>query len=365
MRLLLELYGLEAIFIFVFILLFWTGIGLKRDFWKHVFFNLGAVFLALFIFELFLTIRALPNTVLTRDFEYFQSDSLLGYSAKDSGAYEVNVLKKFTKSEDTIYHAQYGFENGYRVTKSADSTHNYAAFLGGSFIFGEGVNDHETLPSYYSKLANEVQVFNYGFHGYGPHQVLMQLRHRVFQEEKIPKERNGYVYYLFIPPHIGRAHGRTDWDKTGPYFYLAHDSLVWGGTFYDKRIKTSIWNKLSQAIILKSRIYNLYFRTYVEGGAHEMNLIVALINEMNEIVESEGLKFRVILEYQLMTKVLVDNLTIALNKSGIEYLDTYDAIANKTLEDTSLYMEGDLHPTPRFYQLLAEYLYQETSAAGQ
>ena len=43
-------------------------------------------------------------------------------------------------------------------------------------IFGEGVNDDETLPAYFSAdLGYQANVVNLGFHDYGPHQMLRSL----------------------------------------------------------------------------------------------------------------------------------------------------------------------------------------------
>ncbi len=339
----------------IFTLFIWIGIRQKRNLWKHIFFNIGAVYLAFGFYEFFLTIRFLPNTIITRNSEYFQPDSLLGYSAVGPEPYKVTVLKRFTDSGDTIYHAQYGFENGYRKTLRTDSSDTHAYFLGGSFVFGEGVNDHETLPSFFAQLTEGVKVRNYGFHGYGPHQVLMQLRHRVFLKDSTTGKR-GYVYYVFIPPHISRAHGRTDWDKTGPYFSLEQNSLIWKGSFYDKRVNTSQWKKIIQSIVFKSRIYNLHFRAIFERSDSELQLILSLISEMKAVVDDQDLEFRLILEYQSPGKSIIENMKPALDTLGIAYFDTHDAINNKTLKNTSLYIKGDHHPTAKFNKLLATFL---------
>ncbi len=357
LRIFFEQYGLETCFLVTFVLLIWIGIRIKRDYWNHILFNLGAIFLAFGIYELSLTIRSIPDTTLTRDLEYFQPDTLLGYSAIGLENLEVNVLKMFTDSGDTIYYTQYGFEHGYRKTPKPDTVSSYALFLGGSFAFGEGVSDHETLPFYFAQIANDVQVMNYGFHGYGPHQVLMQLRHRVFKEGTMHKGKSGCVYYLFIPPHIGRAHGRTDWDKTGPYFYMDEDSLVWGGTFYDKRVKTSRWKNILQTILFKSRIYNLHLRGYIESSHGELKLILSLISAMKKEVDVHDLEFRVILDYHAVHKELVEKIKRGLDRADVLYLDTYDAIPFKKMDDPNLYIKGDLHPTPKFHLLLADYLH--------
>jgi hypothetical protein len=365
MRAFIASFGLETCLLLVFLLLVRIGMKNQSTRWKHVCYNLGAVFLAMAIYELLLTLQAFPKTTTVRDVEYFEADPLLGYRAIGPQPFDVNTLKTFTESGDTIYRVNYGFEEGYRKMSRVDTTNARALFMGGSFVFGEGVNDHETLPSYFEQLTDNILVTNYGFHGYGPHHVLMQLRHHTFLEQPISRKKSGYVYYLFIPEHIGRAHGRSEWDKIGPYFFLDGDSLALGGNFYDKKVKTSRWVNFIQTLLFNSQMYQVYFRQPYEAHSGDLDFILAMITEMNAIVAGQGLEFRVILEYHSRDQETIDVMKEALTARGVHYYDTDDAIANKTLNDPTLYIPGDLHPTSKFHRLLASYLHQQMDKEQQ
>ena len=73
----------------------------------------------------------------------------------------------------TIYDVVYSFdERGNRPSSQPSDplTHPQVVFLGGSFMFGEGLNGQETLPSQFSMAAGR-RVVNAGMHSYRCHQV--------------------------------------------------------------------------------------------------------------------------------------------------------------------------------------------------
>ena len=45
-------------------------------------------------------------------------------------------------------------------------------FFGGSFAFGFGLNDNETMPYLLQKYLKNWKIENYGINGYGVHQML-------------------------------------------------------------------------------------------------------------------------------------------------------------------------------------------------
>ena len=59
-----------------------------------------------------------------------------------------------------------------------DRKSEFVIFTGCSFVFGEGVNDNQTLPYLYGKQNPAVRCYNYGFPGYGTQQMLAVLQQR-------------------------------------------------------------------------------------------------------------------------------------------------------------------------------------------
>src|SRR5688500_11573473 len=116
-----------------------------------------------------------PEAGITTRFSvasYFIDDSDLGYSIRPG--VRTNVRK--ARGELTIYDAVYTIsEHGTRVTEGNPAGESWV-FMGCSRTIGQGVNDDETLPAYYSAGLNKsANVVNLGVHGHGPHQMLRRL----------------------------------------------------------------------------------------------------------------------------------------------------------------------------------------------
>jgi len=73
--------------------------------------------------------------------------------------------------------------DGYRLsgdnTYQEDDAHKQVpiiAFFGDSFMFGQGVEDNETVPSYVKKKKGQLKVLNAGVYGYTPHQEFITYK---------------------------------------------------------------------------------------------------------------------------------------------------------------------------------------------
>jgi hypothetical protein len=108
-------------------------------------------------------------------------------------------------------------------------------FFGDSFTFGEGVNDDEALPYLVGQQSGgQYHTYNFGFHGYGPHQMLAMLEYRL--EEKIINCKPRFAVYQAILDHLIRAAGQAAWDTHGPRYVLERDGRVtFAGHFDDVR----------------------------------------------------------------------------------------------------------------------------------
>ena len=122
---------------------------------------------------------------------FFLKDTLLGYKPKPN--IKTSSVKKY--GEQTLYSVAYSIgEDGYRITPGRNEERNkFILFFGCSFTFGEGVNDNETMPYFVSSVASTHQVYNFGFCGYGPQQMLAKLTDdKILQEVK---EKSGVLVY--------------------------------------------------------------------------------------------------------------------------------------------------------------------------
>lgn len=155
------------------------------------------------------------------DPDYYQDDARFGYAAKPGIA--TRAWKRV--DGETVYEVDYIIdEHGRRVTPQAEiaARDRYLLGFGGSFMFGEGVNTDETLPFQIAQLAPGQRVYNYGFHGYGPSQLLARLEGGGLRAE-VP-EKEGVLAYLFIDAHVQRAIGSfavyTGWADATPHYVL-------------------------------------------------------------------------------------------------------------------------------------------------
>ena len=89
-------------------------------------------------------------------------------------------------------------------------------------MFGEGLNDHETLPSQFSMAAGR-RVVNAGMHGYGSHQAYRLLDDSLTYDNRVGGQPTDLVVYRMIGDHRNRASGRYSWDRHGPCYQLSSE----------------------------------------------------------------------------------------------------------------------------------------------
>ncbi|MFN9291648.1 MAG: hypothetical protein ACK6EB_26525, partial [Planctomyces sp.] len=84
-----------------------------------------------------------------------------------------------------------------------------AVFFGCSFLFGEGSEDRQTIPSVFCELAPEFVAVNYGVPGWGTQQMLSLLEAgRVRRETVLPVKLGVYLYLPEV--HEARVIGDMD-----------------------------------------------------------------------------------------------------------------------------------------------------------
>lgn len=171
---------------------------------------------------------------------YTIPDDLLGYAP---GRNHVTTMRRFGDDE-LVYEVVYSIdENGLRIAPPhrPEAADRCVLFFGGSFTFGEGLRNEETLPY---RLGIETdgayRVYNFGFHGYGPHQMLAALELGVVDRaiECAPR----FVVYQGSAFHIDRAAGLSPWEKGGPRFEITDDGLVeYRGRWDPSRFEYPAW----------------------------------------------------------------------------------------------------------------------------
>jgi hypothetical protein len=171
--------------------------------------------------------------------DYWNADDpVLGYGPR-AGA--IGTSTKILDGRE-VYRAIYTIDDdALRRTAPAGWTPhggNCLLFFGDSFTFGEGLDDDASLPWLARDGAGPAwRSYNFGFHGYGPHQMLAAIEAgRVAKTAGACTDRV-VVVLQFSEQHAGRALGRASWDTDGPWYVLDADGRVRLSGRFDERPK--------------------------------------------------------------------------------------------------------------------------------
>jgi hypothetical protein len=225
----IKLPWLSVLLVITF-LLFCVAVISTHDRVKIVMINIAAISFVFAAFEAYLGVKkklagdgTRMEGTITKGFTH--QDDVVGYAPnKDS---QVTARKLYGGS--VIYDVVYTIgPDGLRTGPSfKEQGRRCIIFFGGSNTFGEGVNDQVPFPYRVGEMLGgegEYRVYNFGFSGYGPHQMLAILQSG--RLEQIVACSPAFFIYYSIPAHVARVAGLTVWDRHGPRFRLGRDGVV-------------------------------------------------------------------------------------------------------------------------------------------
>ena len=273
---------------------------------------------------------------------------------------EVRSWKTF--GNEKLYDVVYTIDaDGYRQVPGFGDPEEAGApvvFFGGSFAFGEGVNDDETLAYFFAAATDwRYPVRNLGFSGYGPHQMLRSLELGTLRD--LGYSRVDITIYEAVPDHARRAAGGAWWDPVGPRYAL-HDA---GGVQYEGRftnvpdafIKPYYRYLQVVKVARRSRVVdwtaNLLFGAVAVDPDANVRLMVEIVNTAARIMEQDyGASF-VVLFWDDETEesaLLLEGLASA----NIVTIKVSDLIPPAELADYQI--PNDAHPTAAANQRIAQ-----------
>jgi len=226
-------------------------------------------------------------------------------------------------------------------------------FYGCSFTLGEGVNDTETFAFRTQQLlGGRYRTLNFGFHGYGPQQMLRGLETEV---ERPPSDgsRPRHLFYLAIPDHVRRAAGIPPWDN-GPRYELTADGRIEHRGRFRSRAYYEIIGRLARSELLGRLLVKVTDRPLENGDFERFVAIVARSRDLFE-QRYEG-RFHVILWWDEPVR---SRLARRLEQAGIDYILIQDILPTLDSADSFLgeySIPGDWHPNARAHDLIARYL---------
>ena len=195
-------------------------------------------------------------------------------------------------NNETVYDVTYSIdEDGLRRSFAAATEPCDAAvlFFGCSMTFGEGLEDEETIPYLAGKISNR-KTYNFGFHGYGPHQMLSAIEHGVV--DGAVRCRPRYAIFQTEFSHVSRAAGKKWWGSHGPHYVLSPA----GASVHDGRFDDHKCRMILRRLFQKSAVYQRFFRECDPACEKDLKTYLAIILSAKEALQDKfpGLEFHVV-----------------------------------------------------------------------
>jgi hypothetical protein len=339
---------------------FFAGIFCLEDAWlRAILFNFSVVAAILAAGEAYFSLKQSAAPVYSEG--YRVEDPILGYApAKGIQAHSARALP-----EGLLYNVTYTIDStGLRVSppRRKDSLGSIL-FFGCSFTFGEGLQDGETLP-YQVGVESEGQyrTYNFGFHGYGPHQMLAEIEHglveRIVESDPYPR----YAIYTMVPHHVARVAGRVVYGRHAPRYLLDSDGGVRQvGHFDDNEPKSARLDPALSWQLRKSAIYRMIENRDAAVSEDDIRLLFAVVGRSRDLLSAKypGIEFHVMLwPYHFESeKPIYRKLKDGLGRMGI-HLHVVEDILPGYHADPPKYLlsEADGHPNVLANRTLAKYV---------
>ncbi len=211
--------------------------------------------------------------------QYWIVDDELGFKPEPSKL--INARKKY--NDNTIYDTEYSIDShGLRKTKSAGSAQCSFLFFGGSTTFGEGLPDNHTLPYQFSKALNyNYNVFNFGFHGYGPHQMLRILQKST--RDELSDNRISVVFYVLASEDGFSTVGALRKYIGGPKYVIRNGHPAYVGNLNSMDGALNSWAdfvRSSLTVLRSSQLFNLLYGYPEITSTDYINDLVLLVSSI-------------------------------------------------------------------------------------
>ena len=270
------------------------------------------------------------------------------------------IRARKTIGSETIYDVEYQIgENSLRAYPERNGNES-VLFFGGSMMFGEGLTSEETVAFHVSE-AFGMEVYNFGFPGYGPHQVLRSIENGRVQS--IVETPPRLAVFLSFSHHILRMAGRAAWDPVGPKYLLnAKGEVVHRGSFSPSQLVASMRIALHKAQ-RKSTVYRALFEGKKWIRDEEIELYGRVTRKMQDLLEKAypGISFKVIV-FDFDDRIhpdgdVVEKMIGAMTNQGVHAVSTRVAFSRyDEIPDEYHLSEYDSHPSALANRELAEYI---------
>jgi hypothetical protein len=302
---------------------------------------------------------------------FFVPDETLGYKplAGQTLSHRTSIRN------EPLYQVSYTINtDGLRVATPSgvdpSPTKPCLAFFGDSFMFGEGMPDEDTMPyQVWKKLKGTYRIVNFGFLGYGPHQMLASV-----QEDRLTSRghcRPSQVWYQAIPTHVSRAAGLETWDPHGPRYVLDAQNRVRRDGHFDDAVRTSPLDWLRpmhrqfptriKATLEQSALYRLLLRSHRPVDEQDVALFAGIVREVKQLIETTypQAQFHIIFWDYDDDREVVEAVQRELARQGIAVSAVSTILPNfptyRAHYEISPY---DRHPNAMAHEMIADFVAQ-------
>ena len=326
--------------VFFFVCLTMAAVAYAPKKWALTF-PLLVTLLSILAVELFLPILQRPNAFIDPTSEYgsmahTRVRSGFGYQPVP-GSYG---SKKILRNGETVYDVTYTIgSDGYRWEE--DQTKYDSKLFGGSFVFGEGLNDNETL-SHFLTTNHNFKTKNLGVYGYGLQQALYYL------ENAADQPKTEYNILLTAPWHALRSSCKPSYSLGTPKYSMNSDGTV----YYDGVCKVE--DHFITRILKKSELFQL-LQIALGNKSNtiektDLDLYLAIITKIHNISLSRDTKLLVAFigstEEELMVSGFTNNKLMEELKSRTDILvDVTLAEKRELLDNRFVIHIDDQHPS--------------------
>ncbi len=326
----------------------------KQPSWRVLWINLATVFITIGALELYFYSSEIVRMEGSYTDGYYADHQVLGYCP--TAERESRAIKYHGK--ERVYDVNYTIDKrGLRISPPAQDSLACGSvlFFGGSVTFGEGVEDDQAMP-YVTGMKTEGSyvIDNFGFHGYGPHQMLAALELGIVDE--VVSETVRHVIYQGIPAHVARSAGRASWDRHGPKYILdSNGKPVYEGPFDGRLSRPVRWLRKQ---LDKSALYRFSGTMQREATPEEIKLYTAIVAAARDTVNRKfpNAQFHVLLWGNQGEKTY-DAILDGFSKAGMRVHLVNENLPGYSQQPSSYEISPfDRHPNPHAHALIAEYV---------
>ena len=199
------------------------------------------------------------------------------------------------QADETIYDATYTIDSDHSRFAPIDSKSSKPGiavnFFGGSFMFGEGLNDDQTIPYFFTRFVPGATVKNYGFHGHGVHNSLKLLDDGKVAPAQIqiimtgayhaPRASCGKDYTMNHPSYRLKSNGKRQSEYVSRCSERDPDEL--------RAINQTGFDALYDNYLSKLKLSKLLFNPVREAYTpKQMDLYAAVLSDFRQLSEERN-----------------------------------------------------------------------------